>query len=673
MPSVFAWLQRPFLQCFSASSDAPSLAARGGPADSRPSSLQRKLFYTLAAIAILYAFLAGLRTLKDYDLFWQMSTGRWVVQHHQVPSVDVFSYTAAGKEWIYPVGSGLIFYGAYLLGGYGLLSWIGALASCGTIALLLRRGSAVGAAIAILAVPEIAWRTAPRSDLFTTVLFAAFLSLLWENFQTGRARLWLLPLLMAAWVNLHLGFVSGLGLMGAYVGLEVLEMLFSANQRQAAVSRLRRAMPWLIATGFATLLNPWGWNLYRALIRQQRVMSEHQAFFLEWKSVPLDWASIAGTLSFRQTLGTIYFLLAIAAIAGAIALYRGKIGEGVLLLGATVPAVHYIRLDAVFAGIVVVIGGQILSQELDRLASPSRNRKARSTLALAVCGLLAVFALVRCFDLVTNRYYLGNVDESTFGAGLGWWFPQRAAEFIQQEQLPGEVFNTLTPGGFVTWALGPERRDYIDGRSIPFGVTGIEREIQLRQSPPDSAMWMDETARYNINTVLLPVARYQGIQFVRLADFCNSPLWKPVYLDDLAAVFVRRSVQTEALIQRFPVSCQTAPMPPSPPVKQDALAFNTWANSAAVLYALGRNDDALSASGKALAIYDDSGFLHWLRGNILTADERFNDAEKEYKLALDINPDGVVWASLAQCYRRQGRTDAAMEAEQHAAEYSRKP
>ncbi len=380
MSSAFGWLQRSFFLCFSASPDAPPLAVRRGavspPADSRRSPLERKLFYTLAAIALIYAFLAGLRTIKDYDVFWQMATGRWVVQHHQVPSVDVLSYTAAGTEWIYPVGSGVIFYGAYLLGGYGLLSWIGALASCGTLALLLRRGSAVAAAIAILAVPEIAWRTAPRSDLFTIVLFAAFLSLLWENYQTGRARLWLLPLLMAAWVNLHLGFVSGLGLMGAYVGLEVLEMLFSANQRQAATERLRRAAPWLVAAGFATLLNPWGWNLYRALIRQQRVMAEHQTFFLEWKSVPLDWASIIGSLSFRQTLGTIYILLAIAAIAGAIALYRGRIGEGVLLLGATVPAVHYVRLDAVFACLVVVIGGYLLSQEMDRLASSRRNPEA---------------------------------------------------------------------------------------------------------------------------------------------------------------------------------------------------------------------------------------------------------------------------------------------------------
>ena len=160
------------------------------------SALQRRLFLLLACIALVYAFLAGLRTVSDTDLGWQLATGRWVAQHYSVPSTDVLSYTAAGQPWIYPVGAGLIFYAAYLLGGYALISWIGAAACVGTVALLLRRGSAVSAGIAILAVPLIAYRTAPRADMFTVVLFAAFLSLLWENYQTGHARLWLLPLLM---------------------------------------------------------------------------------------------------------------------------------------------------------------------------------------------------------------------------------------------------------------------------------------------------------------------------------------------------------------------------------------------------------------------------------------------------------------------------------------------
>ncbi len=77
------------------------------------------------------------------------------------------------------------------------------------------------AALAIVAVPVIVLRTGPRGDLFSTVLFVAFVGILWRQFQGERARLWLLPLLMLAWVNLHQGFVTGLAMMGAYVMLEL--------------------------------------------------------------------------------------------------------------------------------------------------------------------------------------------------------------------------------------------------------------------------------------------------------------------------------------------------------------------------------------------------------------------------------------------------------------------
>src|ERR1700740_2040991 len=107
------------------------------------SSLERLWFVVLSVFVIGYAFLAGIRTLTEFDLGWLLATGRWIAQHRQIPSTDVFSYTAQGQPWIYPVGSSLIFYGAWLVGGYALLSWLGAVACAVTTALLLRRGSII--------------------------------------------------------------------------------------------------------------------------------------------------------------------------------------------------------------------------------------------------------------------------------------------------------------------------------------------------------------------------------------------------------------------------------------------------------------------------------------------------------------------------------------------------
>ena len=644
-----------------------------GSSTASDTALARRLFLLLAFFALAYALLAGLRTAGDFDLGWQLATGRWVVQHHYVPSVDVFSYTAQGEPWIYPVGAGLVFYAAYLLGGYALISWIGAAACCGTIALLLRRGSAVSAGIAILAVPLIAYRTAPRADMFTVVLFAAFLSLLWENYQTGGARLWLLPLLMVAWVNLHFGFAAGLGLVLTYVGTELSETVLGVVRRRAALQRLRKASGWLACTALATLVNPWGWGICRALIRQEQANAQQHFWIEEWFGVPLNSDVVSSSLSLRQTRGAIYALLVIAVVAAVLALLRIQLGAAILLLGSIYPAVHYVRMGSVFSCVVVVVAGPILSWAIEGLGSGIRPARTRSLVASVAVGLLAALAVLRSFDLVTNRLYFGGAHVSAFGTGLSWWFPQRAAEFIERENLPGEIFNTYNEGGYLTWMLGPQRRDYIDGRDTLYGVQRIQRHGTLLLRPPDSPDWEQEASRYNINTVIFALARYEGVQRVRLQDFCNSKVWRPVYLDEVSAVFVRRTPQTEELIQRFPVDCATAPLPAHLPGRNRAEAFNAWANAASVLAALGRNSEALTASDDALAIFPDSAFLHWERGNVFFAMGRLGESEQEYLTAIALEPSEVTWAALAESYLKRGRIPAGIDAAKHGAHFSLRP
>ena len=290
-------------------------------------------FFLLSGAALLYALLAGLRTLGEYDLFWQLATGRWVAQHRAVFSTDVFSYTAQGQPWIYPAGSGLLFYWAFLIGGYALISWVGAIACAGTIALLLRRGSAVTAALALIAVPLIAARTSPRADMFTVVLFAAYLSILWEQYQTGSAKLWLLPLLMVAWVNLHLGFVAGLALVCAYAVAEVARA-FDRSTKNTAVQRLKLAAPWLAATFVATLANPWGWNIYRALFRQNEAMAVHSERIIEWAGLSFTSATIRQALSLRDPASSSEWILLVAAVAVVIAAIRRQWAAALLLLCA---------------------------------------------------------------------------------------------------------------------------------------------------------------------------------------------------------------------------------------------------------------------------------------------------------------------------------------------------
>jgi tetratricopeptide (TPR) repeat protein len=639
----------------------------------RPGAGSRRLFLVLSAVVLVYAFLAGLRTVTDFDLGWQMATGRWIAQHHQIPSTEIFSYTAPGQPWIYPAGAELLFYGIYLLGGWALLSWLGAAVCTGTVALLLRRGSCATAALAVLAIPRIALHTTPRADMFTVLLFAAFLALLWQQHETGQARLWLLPLLMVAWVNLHLGFVSGLALLAAYAGVEALEMPWR-DRGKAAWERLRQSLPWLGATVAATLVNPWGWGIYRAIFRQNAAMAEHSQWIIEWAAVRLSWTLVASGWSLRGTGGAFYAMLLVAAVAVPMAIFRRQLGAALLIGGATWLSIRHIRFQALFAVVLVVVGGAVLTSATEALKERIEDSRLRSAVAVGVACLVVALACVRSADIVSDKAYLGTTDLGSFGAGLSWWFPAGAAEFLEHEKIPGEVFNSYNEGGYLTWRLGLKYRDYIDGRAIPFGAELFQRNGSLLGTLPDSPEWQSEAGRYGIQAIIVPLGRYNALQFFPvLRQFCTSDNWRPVYLDEVSAVFLRRTPQTESMVERLQIDCATAPIPSIAPATRGAAAFNQWANAAALLQALGRNSEAFAATTQALAIFPDTAFVHFLRGTLLRDAGNLPDAEQQFQRAATLEGNAATWSALADLYHSEGRLTQEIQAREQAVEFLPRP
>jgi tetratricopeptide (TPR) repeat protein len=697
---------------------SPESSARSNPAFRYSPAHLSSTF--LAAVALGYALLAGLRTVQDFDLGWQLATGRWLVQHRHIFSTDVFSYTAAGQPWIYPVLSGIAFYFAYLAGGYALLSWMGALTCAGTVGLLLRRQSLIGCALAVIAVPLIANRTQPRAEMFSTVLFAALLTVLWQHYRHNsfRARLWVLPILMVGWVNLHLGFVAGLAICGVYVFIEALDLPFPAK-RPAALAHLRRAWPWLALTLAATLVNPWGASIYMALVRQARAQNLHSSWIVEWGDIHPSWASLHQALDWRDPQSCFWWLMLAAVVSAGAALWRKQWGAAVLLIAAAYLTLQHVRLQALFACIVVVSGGTLLDElRSDNLRSdvlrsdvlPKNDLQkddSRKTIRhspasptahtrrhLATAGTLLVtialtgLAVVRSSDLVSNRYYMRTTQLSRFGTGLSWWYPERAVEFLQREQLPGNVFNGYSLGGFLTWRLFPEYRDYIDSRALPFGPELFFRAYDLSVEPPDSPAWQLEAEARGVNTILVPLARYQGMTlFPQLHSFCQSQSWRPVYLDEVSAIFVRRTPQTAALIDRLQVNCETKSL--DLPGDLNALQssslslssfyraktelFNFWANAGGVLYSLERYPEALAYLDRAQSVFADNANVHLLRALVLQQIGRAADAEAEFRASLRLEPSDESWFDFGLFYMTQKRYAEAAEVFRQSAESSSRP
>jgi Tfp pilus assembly protein PilF len=665
----------------------------------------------LAIVALAYALLAGLHTVQDFDLGWQLATGRWVVQHRHIFSTDVFSYTAAGQPWIYPVLSGIVFYLAYLAGGYALLSWTGALACAGTVALLVRRQSLIGNALAVVAVPLIANRTQPRAEMFTTILFAAFLTVLWRYYHVGQARLWLLPILMVGWVNLHLGFIAGVAICSGYVLLEVLDLPFPAKRR-AVLARLQRAWPWLALTVAATLVNPWGVSIYTALVRQARAQSLHTSWIVEWGDIHPSWASLRQAVDWRDPQSCFWWLMVAVLVSAGVALWRKRWGSAILLIAAAYLTMQHARLQALFACIVIVIGGALLDdlRNNDLRNAELRNaelrnaelrdgeiRRARPSTPTrrgtqwATAGTLLVtiavtgLAVVRSRDLISDRYYMRSTQLSLFGTGLSWWYPERAVEFLRREHLPGNVFNGYSLGGFLTWRLFPDYPDYIDSRALPFGTELFFRAYDLSVEPPGSPAWQREAEARGINTIIVPLARYQGMTlFPQLHAFCRGQSWRPVYLDEVSAIFVRRTPQAAALIDHLQINCETKsfdlPADDLPPdlraassYRAKAELFNAWANTGGVLYSLERYPEALAYLDRAQSVFPDNANVRLLRALVLQQTGRPAEAEAEFRASLRLEPSDESWFDFGLFYMTQQRYAEAAEVFRQSAESSSRP
>jgi len=667
---------------------------------------QRQVSLALVGLALVYAFLSGFHTVFDLDMGWHLATGRYVVQHHAVPSTDVLSYTSPGAEWMYPPFAGVLFYGIYNALGYAGLTWFCALALMALVAYLVVQGSCsrsesiAAAVLAIFAMPTLAVRMVPRPDLFSQMFFAIFLTEVWRfhrgsasvadsdpehdgstaALRRARQRLWILPLVMLLWVNLHPGFLAGLGVLFAYLCIEGLELVFPVR-RKTALLRLRQAWPALAATLAVTLLNPFGYKIFKASLALAGLQPAGQAGngpdVWELQAMPVTLSNLVqGLLDWRGLGSSFWWLAVIAVVVIAIALWNRQLGAALVVGVSLYGSIRHLRYQGMFAIAVIIVGSTILTEALARRkqeaaqVSVKRYGPVHWLAAGAVCAL-CLLVCVRIADLVSSRAYIVADSGMLFGAGESWWFPEQAAAFIQREHLPGNIFQDYNLGGFTAWRLGPAYGDFIDGRNVSPAVW-TEKQGFI-SAPPDSPLWEQESDRRGINILFFSLARLSGSGIPDLRSLCQSHLWRPVYLDEVSIVLLRNRPENRPWIDRFEVNCNTQPFVPPTQASRKELS-NFYANSGSVLLSLNRSDEALESLTRGEAISPEDPFIHRTLAPIYEARQQTQEAEQEYKTALSLRKDlGLSWFQLGEFYFRHGRAADARPLASTAAELTLSP
>ena len=390
------------------------------------------LVFSLILLTLFFSANSGL--LGDGDTGYHIRAGQYIIRTGSVPKLDLFSFhlpvlSWTAHEWL----SEVIMAGVYGLGGLtGIVAFF-AIVLAGTTVLLFRIIRSQGADILLAtAITMLAFSSAQIHWLARPHVFSFLLMITWHHLletwrRGGTNRLYLLPLSMLLWVNLHGGFLGGFILLGAYLtGL----LLAMPGLTLAAPPPCGKKLGQLaLTTGaclIASLCNP---NGYHILLFPFRLVSE---------GFVMDHVSEFLSPNFHERLPFKYLLLLLIAIFG-VSRKRIESTDLVLVLIFTNMALYSARFIPLFA----LIMAPILTRQSARGGGDAGGRweqfyRRRSENIAALDGCSAgYFWPVAAVIVVAVAAGSGRVHHA-FDAKAK---PVAAVDFLLREKIPGNMFD----------------------------------------------------------------------------------------------------------------------------------------------------------------------------------------------------------------------------------------
>jgi hypothetical protein len=504
------------------------------------------------------------RLLGDAGIGWHIRTGQIILSTHSVPRVDPFSSSMAGRpwfawEWLYDVIVGWSEGASGLNGVVVFAAFIIALTFSLAFRLLLRRGTDLGLALVLMLLAA----SASMIHFFARPHVVTWLfTLLWfwildssernagavhsysggrpPSKKASRSSLWLLPVTMLLWVNIHGGFLIGLVLLAIYWFVAVWACLRPAkNDFDEALTKIRagRHVRNLISVGVCslavTLINPYGAQLHLHIYRylSNRFLMNH---IDEFQSPNFHYVA-------QKCFAALVLLTLIALAAKGPARRELALSEGLLTLFAVYSGLYASRNIPTSSLLLILIAGPRLSDaiagisEQQRLVgvfrvlrTPTRFFKRMQAIQGVLRGhLLPVSALLLTYLIAMHG---GNLDSRTLISAHfdDKRFPAGAVNYIEARSLTGPVFSPDAWGGYLIYRLYPRAKVVIDDRHDFYGEPFLKSYLKSIHVEPDWRVFLDQhPAQY----LILPKGSALANILVETAD------WKLTYRDDVAVVF----------------------------------------------------------------------------------------------------------------------------------------
>lgn len=441
------------------------------------------------------AALASVAPIRNYDFFWHLATGRWIVEHRALPLTDPFAIASARTPWI----NGEWLYEIVLYGVHGILGLRGLSVLRGLLAVF----------IFWMASRPVRERDAPHVALFlSAIAFAGAM----PTFDIRPSSLAMLFLVMALRMESPAGHA-----INAVLWMNVHPSALLAPT--VAALQTRRVAP-VIASGLALLVNPFGIHGILAPIRLTSFVSSGQFVNAEWLPSPI------------RVFPLLYVAIAISAVAFVTAENkRGQLWRIVLLALFAFLAVRHVRHQGLFFAAFPVLVAPMIHR-IPRLAA----------YAAATIALLLV--------LISTDHRVGIAPER---------FPVQAVARLRATGLAGNIYNADQFGGYLENAFYPERRTLTDGRNELFHEYIPELARARRDQRAWRALLTKYRIDLAVEEYLKPLqvtdaTTGRSTSMAASLAFWPREQWALLAFDPAGMVFARRAAFSREAIEKWEIS-----------------------------------------------------------------------------------------------------------------------
>lgn len=535
-------------------------------------------YFVLVVVSLVFAYLNHWQ-LFEQDAFWLTRAGDEILKSLSVQTVDTWSFSVKGQEWInFQWLTCVLFSLVVKWGGHiTALVWLRSVLSflffmiCGTLILrsmynLRSSGQqAIGALAILILAPCIyftSWlRFQIRPDFLGIILFAVILYIanfkLFVSAKTEKisspdkiselkkiisCKYFVATLaLLILWSNFHAGTVV-LGIFFLALALFVhLDVHFKYKFLLTGIFAL---------TWFAT---PQHWHVIKVMLAATQVYNNPDLQPFQFKNFLFKnggytyiifwiyWVISVGAYIFsaqvRQRLSELYqskiFFCLLTGAFTILFLQRQRTIPYITLCLLPVAASYF----AIFSEQSLLLARVSVRQlfNLDFHLTEMRWRHYRSWLICLSAIGAAWFVMLPVQKNINVE--IGRKVSSQF-------MPVKSVEFIDYARPNLNLYNYFSFGGYVIYML----HDYpvfYDGRETPFLEVGRERDLAAR----DPRTFSTFLKKYNINTVL--EALPQGDMVKVYSEYYQPEEWARVYSDVVSTVYVRRIPDHEYLISHY--------------------------------------------------------------------------------------------------------------------------